>query len=146
MPVSGGPPCPFTDYLDNIQGSRAITKRIFPVRRFPKAWHPAASDRFRSTPESMFAPTSTVSGVLVLSRRVTHGTPRMQVSSWTPPESVRTSFACASRLEEFKKILGRDEGYTSSGYPKVLQFFSAPWVNGKITGHCTFSRGSSGRQ
>jgi hypothetical protein len=33
----------------------------------------------------------------VLSLKVTQGTPRMQVSSCTPPESVKTSFALLCR-------------------------------------------------
>lgn len=54
-----------------------------------------AADKILSglVPASMLAPTATVSGRSVLSRRVTQGTCRMQVSSWTPPESVRTSLA-----------------------------------------------------
>ncbi len=53
------------------------------------------------TPASMFDLTSSVSGRSVLSRRVTHGIPRIHVSSWIPPESVRTSFAfCSSCKKE----------------------------------------------
>ena len=49
-----------------------------------------------SVPASTLDPTWSVSGLSVLSRRVTHGTWRMQVSSWTPPESVKTSWALLS--------------------------------------------------
>lgn len=55
--------------------------------------------RFGSVPARMFASTVTVSGRSVLSLRVMQGTFRMQVSSWTPPESVKTSFALLSNTK-----------------------------------------------
>jgi hypothetical protein len=53
-------------------------------------------------PASMFDPTSKVSGLSVLSRKVTQGMPRMQVSSCTPPESVKTSLALLSSCKKDK--------------------------------------------
>ena len=49
-----------------------------------------------SSPARMFVPTVTVIGRSVFLRNVTHGTFRIVVSSWTPPESVRTSAASAT--------------------------------------------------
>ena len=46
-----------------------------------------------SVPARMFDPILSVSGRTVLSLKVIHGTPSMQVSSWIPPESVKTSLA-----------------------------------------------------
>jgi len=53
-----------------------------------------------SVPASIFDPTSTVSGLSVLSLSVTQGTPRMHVSSCTPPESERTRRAPFSRFKK----------------------------------------------
>ena len=46
-----------------------------------------------SSPSSMFVPSSIVTGRSVESRSVKQGTPRAEVSSWMPPESVRTKRA-----------------------------------------------------
>ena len=58
------------------------------------------------TPARILAPTSIVSGLSVLSRRVTQGTLRMQASSWTPPESVRISLALLSSWRKPRKSVG----------------------------------------
>ena len=57
-------------------------------------------------PARMFDPTSIVSGRSVLSRSVTQGTLRMQVSSCTPPESVRTTRAFCSSCKNERKSIG----------------------------------------
>src|SRR5262249_18325155 len=49
------------------------------------------------SPSRVFVPCSRVIGRSVPLRSVKHGTPRADVSSWTPPESVRTNPARASR-------------------------------------------------
>ena len=49
-----------------------------------------------SRPTSRFVPCSMVIGRSVLFRKVRQGTPRTVVSSWIPPESVRTSRASDS--------------------------------------------------
>src|SRR5207245_6815524 len=46
--------------------------------------------RFGSVPITRLVPQVTVAGRSVLSRSVKQGTPRIVVSSWIPPESVRT--------------------------------------------------------
>jgi hypothetical protein len=50
-------------------------------------------------PTKTFVAYSRVTGLSVLSRRVIHGTPRMVVSSWTPPESVRKPLQWTSDAE-----------------------------------------------
>ena len=53
-------------------------------------------------PARVLAPASRVSGRSVLYLRVTHGTPRMHASSWTPPESVRMSLALFSSCRKLR--------------------------------------------
>ena len=57
-----------------------------------------------SVPAGMFEPSSRVSGLSVLSRNVTQGTPRMQVSSCTPQGNVKLVRASWNRdlFEEFE--------------------------------------------
>ena len=50
----------------------------------------AAMILFVSVPAIVFVPISTVIGRSVFSRNVMHGIPSTVVSSWIPPESVRT--------------------------------------------------------
>lgn len=50
-----------------------------------------------SVPTSRLVPIVIVMGRSVFSRSVKHGIPRTVVSSWTPPESVRTSFDPVTR-------------------------------------------------
>lgn len=57
---------------------------------------------FGFVPASVFAPTSNVSGLSVLSLNVTHGTLRMQASSCTPPESVKMSLAWLSSCKKLR--------------------------------------------
>ena len=53
-------------------------------------------------PARVLAPTSKVSGRSVLYLNVTHGTPKMHASSWTPPESVRMSLALFSSCRKLR--------------------------------------------
>src|SRR4029077_13656385 len=48
-----------------------------------------------SSPSRVLVPARIVTGRSVLARRVKQGTPRYVVSSWMPPESVRTAAASA---------------------------------------------------
>jgi hypothetical protein len=48
----------------------------------------------------MFVPWVSVTGRSVLSRSVTHGTPRIVVSSWMPPLSVSTRRASLISLRK----------------------------------------------
>ena len=53
--------------------------------------------RSGSSPSSVLVPSSIVIGRSVVLRRVKQRTPSAEVSSWTPPESVRTKRAADSR-------------------------------------------------
>src|SRR5215211_6004411 len=67
-------------------------------RRFPpSAARAVARIVARLKPTRAFVPCVMVTGRSVFSRTVRHGTPSTEVSSWTPPESVRTMAADASR-------------------------------------------------
>src|SRR4030042_5097334 len=57
-------------------------------------------------PARRLAPTSTVCGLSVLSRRVTLGARRIQASSCTPPESVSISRALLSNWRKSRKSTG----------------------------------------
>lgn len=63
---------------------------------FSRRTRKAASSPPASAPTSVFVPCVTVTGRSVLSRSVKQGTPRTVVSSWMPPESVRTRAAWSS--------------------------------------------------
>ena len=63
------------------------------VQRCPRR----LEDRSRFVPTTTFVPASTVTGLSVDSRSVTHGMPSTVASSWTPPESVSTTLASARR-------------------------------------------------
>src|SRR2546429_1188314 len=62
-----------------------------------------------SVPTSRFVPWEMVMGRSVFSRSVRQGTPRAVVSSWMPPESVRTSLALLRRQRKSR----RSEEHTS---------------------------------
>ena len=55
-----------------------------------------------SNPARTLHPILMVSGLSVFSRKVTHGTFRMQASSWTPPESVSTNSAFFNILRKVR--------------------------------------------
>ncbi len=72
-------------------GTREGSERRAAIRLGMSLMRPGAR------PSSVFVPRVHVTGRSVLSRNVKHGTPRYVLSSWTPPESVRTP---AAPLEE----------------------------------------------
>src|SRR5664280_1899048 len=67
-------------------------------------WRAAASTRSGDRPTTWLVPSVTVTGRSVFSRKVRHGTPRTVVSSWMPPESVRTSAAPCSRAVSYTHL------------------------------------------
>jgi hypothetical protein len=76
-----------------------------------------------SQPLRMLLPTSMVSGLSVTSLNVTLGTLKMQHSSWTVPESVRTQRAFISNLMKSNRPKGRCKMMRlSSTRPKQSNF------------------------
>ncbi|MCX6698972.1 MAG: hypothetical protein NTV68_03440 [Methanomicrobiales archaeon] len=73
--------------------------------------------RSGSVPASIVEPTRIVSGRSVFSWRVTQGTPRMQVSSRTPPKWQRKP-GIGLKLEEFKEPDRGDTTDAISGNPE----------------------------
>src|SRR3989338_4225934 len=62
--------------------------------------------RSGSLPTIMLAPTSTVSGLSVVVRSVTHGIFKIHASSCTPPESVKIISAASSNLKKLRNPTG----------------------------------------
>jgi hypothetical protein len=76
------------------------------VRGISVIWRAAARIFSGFVPTRTLEPTSIVSGHSVLSRRVTQGTFKIQLSSWTPPESVMRSDAVASNMRNSRYPTG----------------------------------------
>ena len=76
--------------------------------------------RSGASPSRTFVPSSTVTGRSVLSRSVKHGIPRNVVSSWIPPESVRTPAEPRDEREELEvaERFEQARGAASRGPPR----------------------------
>ena len=106
-----------------------------------------------SEPTSTFVPWVKVTGRSVFSRRVIQGTPKIVVSSCTPPESVENDFGARHKMEKIEISQRRDESNSHAGIPRFravqkvideiiaqsppLEFVSRyAGVPGKISGIC----------
>ena len=87
----------------------------------------------------------TVIGRSVLSRNVRHGTPRNVLSSWTPPESVNTPAAPATRLRNSRYPSGssrRTPGDRNASPWRSMLAAVRGWI-GKATGISSATRSSA---
>lgn len=85
-------------------------------------------------PARILEPESNVSGGIVFSWRPSQGTERIQLSSWTPPESVRISFAIDTSRRIFRYPTGLIIQIVSFESENSLTIFCFLGCTGKTTG------------
>ena len=110
---------------------------------FGSSLRSSATSAIRSglAPRTVFVPDSTVIGRSVVSRSVKQRTPSADVSSWTPPESVTTTRASASRPR--KERYGERLGDQHAGVdkpprePGALDSTPCAWMHGEDHTHAS---------
>src|SRR5439155_1013530 len=146
-----GPPC----HPRNAATRCAICFPVVPSpngfghSRFAPSWRrTAARTRAGSVPARTFDPISRVSGRSVFSRKVTHGTRKKQLSSWSPPESVITIATSLSRSSMSRQPVGsirRRDGSAAARFssPNSCSRFAVRGWIGKTIGRPASSAASS---